>query len=257
MQIYIHSWMKKSKYKLGIVFIVTISLISFFSNKVNAQGCYATEWDNISKKYNLEEQFSRMQDITDQMGSIATDASDFSKSVDYTTFSSLQFQLESLKNQYDQALALAGRECDVIGADRAVQLNEKTTELESIRSEIQAVEEEKRKINEEERKLQLMDYEKAMQNYDKTLQYAPLSAPTIEIEELNKPQISPEFSGHRSKVLGQQTEKPTPTIITTKKNKPSQIQKKGENKTQKQPQHGFITQIFDVVRNLFSNLFKW
>ena len=144
MQIYIHSWMKKSKYKLGIVFIVTISLISFSSNKVNAQGCNATEWDNISKKYNLDEQFSKMQEVID-------------------TSPLNQTLYNQLKTQYEQSLTLAGRDCDAIGAYKAVQLNEKTTELESIRSEIQAVEEEKRKINEEERKLQLMDYEKAMQ----------------------------------------------------------------------------------------------
>ena len=203
--------------KLGIVFIITISLVVFSQEKVNAQSCGATEWNNISQKYGLGGMLSRKQDIINQMGAIATDASDLSKSVDYTTFSSLQIQHDSLKRQYDQALTLAERECDAIGADKATQLNEKTAELESIRSEIHAVEEEKRKINEEERKLRWMDYERAVENYDRVIQNVPLPTPTIQKEELNTSQISTDLLEHRGKVLSQQTEKPTPTIKSTKK----------------------------------------
>jgi hypothetical protein len=132
--------------KLGIVFIVTISLICISASKVNAQGCNETEWNNISKKYNLEEQFSKMQEVVD-------------------TSPLNQALYNQLTIRYEQSLTLAGRECDAIGADIATQLNEKTKELESIHNETQAVEEEKRKIEEEERKMLWMDYERAAQNY--------------------------------------------------------------------------------------------
>jgi hypothetical protein len=115
------------KKKLFII-LPLILLLGFFITLGNANAnnsCNEAEWNNISQKYRLSELLSREQDIINQMGAIATDASDLSKSVDYTTFSSLQIQRDSLKRQYDQALTLAERECDAIGADRAAQLNEK------------------------------------------------------------------------------------------------------------------------------------
>ncbi|MFA5360339.1 MAG: hypothetical protein WC349_05320, partial [Patescibacteria group bacterium] len=114
--------------------------------------CNAIEWNNLSKKYNLDELSFKIKDIVDKMAVISKDVADFSKSIDYTTFYSLQFQHDALKKQYDQAFTITERECFAIGADRVSQKNLERMQLEFYNNQIQTEQNKLKQIEEDRQK---------------------------------------------------------------------------------------------------------
>ena len=142
------------------VFLATFAMVIFllFSFFITSEyviaiqhSCGETEWNNLSQKYNLEEQFFKIQEVID--------TSPFNQTL-----------YNNLKGQYDQSVSLAERECDAIGADKADQLKIEQMKLDSYSSEIHSLEERKRQLEDEERKLLWMEYERALENRDSATQ---------------------------------------------------------------------------------------
>lgn len=96
--------------------------------------CNTAEWESLSKKYGLEELFSKMQKV-----------------IDSSPFNQTFYNL--LKSQYDQSTTLAERECFAIGADRASQRNFERMQLEFYNSQIQAEQERIKQLEEEEQRI--------------------------------------------------------------------------------------------------------
>lgn len=101
--------------------------------------CNLEEWKSLSQKYSLENLFSQLQNIIDNSGS------------NYF----FQIQYNAVKNQYDSAFSLAGRECEALGADRAGQQSYERmqsdfygTQIKNEQDKLAQLEQEKQKLTE-------------------------------------------------------------------------------------------------------------
>lgn len=116
----------------------SIALYDFMVECQNKDySCTLEEWGGLSQKYELEDIYFQLQDITEKMLSNPL----------------LQIQYNALKDQYDLALSLAERECRALGADRADQQNYERMKLEFYNEQIEIERDKLAQLEEEERKL--------------------------------------------------------------------------------------------------------
>ncbi len=116
--------------------------------------CNTSEWNDLSRKYKLEELYFKMGEITDEMNRLV-----YSPSIQKEEVDILIKRYNLYKSQYDLAFALAEESCFDIGADRAYRNNFERIQSEfydkqikESQKEIEQLEEDKRKLDEWYRK---------------------------------------------------------------------------------------------------------
>ncbi len=123
--------------------------------------CGEAEWNNLSKKYGVEELFFKMQEV-----------------INNSPFNQTLYNL--LNSQYQQADSLAKRDCYNIGADKFYQKNFERMQLEVYNNQIEESQKRIEEIKEEENKLEEW-YRVEMEKLDKLAQQTKCSANSIPV----------------------------------------------------------------------------
>ncbi|MFA7385806.1 MAG: hypothetical protein WCZ99_02590 [Candidatus Paceibacterota bacterium] len=108
--------------------------------------CNQAEWDNLSKKYEIEDLLSKMREIINEMDKLI-----YSKSPQKTELDILIKRYNLYESQYEIALMLAEGQCYAIGSDRAYKNNFERMQLEFYNNQL---EESQKKIEESQKRIE-------------------------------------------------------------------------------------------------------